>query len=461
VTERAPSLQRRLVLAVAVMMTVVISLVGVAMYGGAKRGAWKQFDDGLRARALALCALAEHDEDGYEMELPAVYRPYVRVYLPDGRVISDIKGQMVPNMERPRPPSPATDGFRDADLLSDFPPRPAREVQVRCMPRDESGGAEPIVLILAEDTENVTAAIDSVQRWFLLIAVLSVLATTAAAYLLVRRALSPLPQLATVIAGIDDKSLDKRLPLKGQPAELVAPVEKLNDLLARLSASFTRERQFTADVSHELRTPIAGLRTLLEVTSLADRSTTEYKTALADAQAIVLQLGALVDNLLLLARLDAGQIPLATSNFDLGELAAECWKPYAALAASRKLDLRNTIPTELSIDADREKLRSVLANLIANAVEYTEEGGWIELSSGQGTIIAVTDSGPPIPEEQLPRLFDRMWRGDAARAGTGVHCGIGLALAKSLCDAMGFALTARLREDQSVQFAVEKSNLGA
>ena len=419
---KAYSLQRRLVFAVAALTTIMIAVLGVAMYGGAKRGAWQQFDEGLRARAQAICLIAEHDEDGYEMDVPDLPGTFITAKLPDGQIISSKH----PTITAPH------------------------SITTSCMPRDESGGARPIVVTLTETSAQVTEAIDSVQRWFSLVAVFAVLATTGIAFVLVRRALTPLPLLAHAIGKIDDKSLDQRLPVRGQPAELVAPVHKLNDLLGRLDASFTRERQFTADVSHELRTPIAALRTRLEVTALSDRTTDEYKEALAQAEAIVLQLQALVENLLQLARLDAGQVPLSPTEFDLGELIAECWKPLATMATERKLELRTSIDRRLT--ADREKLRSVIANLLSNAAEYTDRGGWVEVSSNGDTIIAVTDSGPTIPEDQMAKLFDRLWRGDAARASTGVHCGIGLALAKSLCAAMSLELTAE--SAKTVRFAV-------
>ena len=116
--------------------------------------------------------------------------------------------------------------------------------------------------------------------------------------------LRPLGWLATEVERIDDRNLAARLPSLGQPVELAAPIGKLNDLLARLEASFTRERALTADVSHELRTPLAGLRTMLEVTALAPRSVAEHREVVASAIEIVIQLGALVDNLLALAQLD-------------------------------------------------------------------------------------------------------------------------------------------------------------
>ncbi|HUS31688.1 MAG TPA: ATP-binding protein [Kofleriaceae bacterium] len=447
-TSRAPSLQHRLVIAVAALTTVAIAIVGVALYGAAKRGAWQQFDEALRGRAEAICGVAEHDEDGYEMELPPLQNAVATAYLPDGNIATTVDRRFPPTTVLARSEAYGISDVRFPDKTS------GRAIQLRCMPRDETGGAKPITLIVAERTDSVAVALDAIKPWFVAIALIAVLATSGIALLLVRRALSPLPQLATAISRIDDTSLDQRLSVAGQPAELVSPIDKLNDLLGRLSSAFARERQFTADVSHELRTPIAGLRTLLEVTALSERSTAEYKTALVDAQAIVVQLAALVDNLLLLARLDAGQVPLATTDVDLAELVADCWKPHAAPASARKLEFRCTIPASTRITVDREKLRSVLGNLLANAAEYTDEGGWIEVSSSPEALLSVTDSGPPIPREQLAKLFDRMWRGDASRGDTGVHCGIGLALARSLCAAMSLELTAETRDDGSVRFTV-------
>src|SRR5207248_2883925 len=152
--------------------------------------------------------------------------------------------------------------------------------------------------------------------------------------------------LAADIGEIDEGTLETRLRLDGQPAELEAPVRKLNDLLARLDASFAREREFTADVSHELRTPLAGLRTLLEVTALTDRTGADYRAAIAAALPIVVQLGALIENLLVLARLDNGQLEVEARAISLRALVDECWAPHAARAADRLLMFRNEVPND-------------------------------------------------------------------------------------------------------------------
>jgi signal transduction histidine kinase len=110
------------------------------------------------------------------------------------------------------------------------------------------------------------------------------------------------------------------------------------------------------------------------------------------------------------------------------------------------------VPGEVVVSTDRDKLRVVIANLVSNAVEYTSAGGWIELSSTGDAVLDVADSGPPIPPDQLERIFDRMWRGDVARSATGLHCGIGLSLARSLAGCLGLSLTAMTGDDGSVRF---------
>src|SRR6185295_2031046 len=156
-------------------------------------------------------------------------------------------------------------------------------------------------------------------------------------------------------AGIDERRLTVRLPVHGQPTELVAPVRTLNDLLERLDASFAREREFTANVSHELRTPLAGLRTLLEVSAHAPRPD-DLTTALS----IVVQMCQLVENLLMLARVDAGQLEIVRGRVALRALVDDCWRPLAAAAAERGLALRNLVPDDAVAIPDRDKLRVVI-----------------------------------------------------------------------------------------------------
>jgi two-component system OmpR family sensor kinase len=436
------SLRSRLTAAVLATTGIVLVVLAVLLYGIVRRTAWQQHDEALWSRAEALAAIAEHDDTGYEMALPPepIGRPasYIEVWLPGGEVLA--RGAALRGGDLPKLAGPLGHEFADTTLPDG---RHGRMIGLRFLPRDEATGprAAPLAMVLAEGTEAVDDAVASMRTWFLVLGLAGLAAIAAVTAWSLHRGLRPLTDLATQIEAIDDRRLTTRLPSEGQPAELQAPIHKLNELLARLDASFTRERRFTGDVSHELRTPLAGLRTLLEVTALADRSPAAYAAAIASALVVVTQLGILVENLISLARLEAGQLPLVLESVDLRGLVDECWRPHASIASARALRFSNSLPATAIIETDREKLRIVLSNLLANAAEYTEAGGWIDVKSIAGGVLEVVDSGPVIPADQVALVFDRLWRGDAARTDTGAHCGIGLSLARALSESLSWSLT--------------------
>jgi signal transduction histidine kinase len=445
------TLRARVTVAVVAVVAVGVVALAMSLYAAVRCELWAQHDRGLAGRARSLAALVEYD-DGYEFEAAGaeaagLARAYYQVWTPDGEVLA--RSPSLGAVDLPRPAA-----FADLTLPDGAP---GRLVAIRAPAFTDEDEPPPgdVTIVLAEGTADVRATLATVRRaaWLLGGGTLAAIALLAA--FVVARALRPLPRLGRAIEAIDDRNLATRLPVDEQPAELQGPVRKLNDLLARLDASFARERRFTADVSHELRTPLAGLRTLLEVTALRDRSGDDYRRALADAAAIVVQLAALVENLLLLARLDAGQLPIAREPVALRALVDECWAPHAT---RRDLDFRNRIDERAVLTTDREKLRVVIANLLGNAAEYTEAGGWIEVTAGGEKVLDVVDSGPAIPAEHLAHLFDRMWRAESARSGGGVHVGIGLSLARSLCDALHCTLTATTLDDGSVRFRVASTD---
>jgi signal transduction histidine kinase len=435
------SIRARLTVTLSVAVAGGLIALAIALYVAVRDAAWQQHDAGLIARVGALAAIGERENHGYELDLPAMPGAFAEAWQPDGQVLARSPGF--------HGDLPVRVGAFDLTLPDG---RPGRAYGVRFVPRDEVRDPPSnlaLTLVLAEGVEAVEQAGAVVRTRFIVLGALALVAIGAFTAWSLARALRPLGALTAALADIDDTQLAIRLPLAGQPAELALPVRTLNDLLARLEASFARERQFTANVSHELRTPLAGLRTLLEVSARAPMPDDH-----AAALAIVIEMCGVVENLLLLARLDGGQLAVARDDVRLRALVDECWRPHAAAAAVRGLAFRNVVPDTARADTDRDKLRVVLGNLLANAAEYTERGGWIEVATGDGALLDVTDSGPAIPDDQIARVFDRMWRGDTARAATGVHCGIGLSLARALADCLGLSLTARSHADGRVRFRV-------
>lgn len=314
-------------------------------------------------------------------------------------------------------------------------------------------------ITVMRDTDRLEWRLAQLRAILLASTLVTMLLSGLATWLLIRRSFRGVAQLSGRIASIDPFALGVRVSLGDLPGELRPPFEKVNELLARIEQVMDRERQFSADVSHELRNPLAGLRAVLEVSGSRDRTSAEYRDALQEALEVVRQLEAIVENLLALARIGAGQ--LASDELEEIEVGALVESSFSALddfARRRHLQFDNWVTPMASIRADRLKLRIIASNLLSNAVQYTAEGGWITVESdpSQGLVLRVRDSGPPIPASALEKIFDPFFRVAESRAGGGDHFGIGLTLVRGLCESSGFRVTAENEAGGSVAFSVTR-----
>jgi len=293
--------------------------------------------------------------------------------------------------------------------------------------------------VVARHTTALDAKLGQL-RW--LLAGVGAVATVAAALamtLVVTRGLRPLGELAARIAEIGRDDLSRRVNLGATPAELATVVGRLNDLLRRLEAAVARERAFTADVAHEFRTPLAGLGAQLDVCATRPRAAADYQRTVATCRRIVRGMNAMVDNLLVLARADAGQLAAAARRpVALAALVAECWAPFAERAAERGLRAAVLVPDDLTLLSDPDKLRIILRNLFDNAVSYCDPGGAIDVTAEPAANAALTlrvnNTGSMVAAADAPRVFERFWRSDAARRDVGDHCGLGLSLCRAIAD---------------------------
>jgi two-component system heavy metal sensor histidine kinase CusS len=467
VTLPPPSLRLRLGAGIAAALGVSLCAFSLVLYVAFSRALWRQFDERLAQEARAVANMVEErEQDPWEIE-PAVLDgfgspygvAYFEIWMDDGTVLARSPSLGTRDLDRPRPNSDTVvvestlaSGKHGRLLLASLLPRHDEEGPLR-----PSGRRMTVAVARATDEVDATLATLRLLLWLSALAALSL--AVLAGWLAIRKGLAPVARLAARLDGMGSQRLDERLPTEDLPRELRPAVLRLNELLGRLESSFQREHQFSADVSHELRTPLAGLRSLIEVAASRERPAAEYKAALEDGLRIVLQMHTLVENLLLMARLEARQVGVVTEEINLRMLVAECFGPFAAKADSRGLRFENLIPDDLTITSDREKLRIVLNNLLANAVEYTEETGYVvvESSTSSADIFAVCDSGPAIPESVLAKIFDRFFRSDSSRAKTGEHCGVGLALARALCQVLGLAIVAENRRDGWVAFRIRRA----
>jgi two-component system, OmpR family, heavy metal sensor histidine kinase CusS len=260
-------------------------------------------------------------------------------------------------------------------------------------------------------------------------------------YWVSRRALAPVDSMTTAVQAITVERLDRRIELPPADDELRRLASTFNDMLGRLQAAVSDIVRFTADASHELRTPVALLRTTAELSLRQDRTADEYRGALGEVLDYARQMSALVDDLLLLARSDAGIDAGAQSAVDVSEVAAEAGKEVQALADHRAVRLSVEIaPGALIVSGHRRSLQRLFRILLDNALTYTPPGGeaWLRVSAvaandrGPEVLVEVADNGIGPDPVEMPRLFERFYRGARARAHAPGGSGLGLAIARTI-----------------------------
>ena len=266
-----------------------------------------------------------------------------------------------------------------------------------------------------------------------------VIAGFAVGWWLATRALRPIEEISRTAGEIAAGDLSQRINASETESELGQLAAVLNDTFARLQITFEQQRQFTSDAAHELRTPVSVILTQVQSTLNKERSSAEYRETLEACQRAATRMKKLVESLLELARLDAGQAAGRREPMDLARCAAECVDLVRPLAEERKIQLHSDLATAPCV-GDADQLTLVITNLLTNAVHYNREGGEVRISTRSengSAIVTVSDNGPGIAPEHLPRIFDRFYRADAARTSSQGRTGLGLAITKSIIEAHG------------------------
>jgi two-component system heavy metal sensor histidine kinase CusS len=254
-----------------------------------------------------------------------------------------------------------------------------------------------------------------------------------------RLALRPLNSTVEIIGSIDESKLDRRISAEELPVELRPMADRLNDMLERLGDAFEQRRRFLADASHELRTPVAAMITTMEVALRRPRPATELTEILDTCLSEARHMRQLVQALLRQVRAEGAGSSDEPQDVDAGEMLNQCAELAGSLAAEKHIKLVRHVNGKIPVHAELGRLRSVVLNLVSNAIEYNSPGGTVELSAesdGGGTEIVVKDNGPGIAPEHLPHLFQPFYRATRARESDG-HLGLGLFLVDSHVKAMG------------------------
>jgi two-component system sensor histidine kinase BaeS len=316
-------------------------------------------------------------------------------------------------------------------------------------------------LLLAQTDLSTRSALEeqfleAINRAVLWAAGLTTLAALVAVALLTRQLVAPLRRLTSAAEAMAAGDLGQRVPERTRD-EIGELSRAFNDMAGDLQAADNQRRQMTADIAHELRNPLSVIRGNLE--AMLDSLYPTDAEHLAPVLEETLLLQRLVEDLRLLSLAETGQLALTRTEIDVGQLLESVADGVRAVAEDKELALQvRTPPEPLLLQGDSARLRQVLGNLVGNALRYTPPGGEIALAASrhdEQARIIVSDTGPGIAPQDLPHVFDRFYRSDAARARASGGSGLGLAIAQALVRAHNGTLSVESELGQGARFTID------
>jgi heavy metal sensor kinase len=437
----------RLTLAFAAVLAVAIVVADVALYLALSRTETAAAAEVLVSQADTIASGIEESNGQVRFgagDLPTETQQGVAVeaalVAPDGS-ISQSPGQALSDATLTGIATTARSKTRPSSPFSVLDSRGVPRL-VYALPLQAGQGATA-VLIVSRSISELQAALNQTILFLAVLSVLVVLAGTLLAHRLAGRILEPVRRIASTARSLSQHELNRRVEVDVPPDELGELVETFNGMLARLEASFESLRRFTADASHELRSPLALMRSELEGTLERARTPEEYQQVLRGLEAEVEHMTRMVDQLLMLARADAGALRPAETNLDVADFLHETAARWRPVAETRHVRMDVDAPDSGSVWADPDLLRRVMDNLIDNATRHTPEGTAVQLTGAPtagGWNIDVHDHGPGVPAAARSLLFERFARADGARGRDTAGAGLGLALSRAIAESHGGSL---------------------
>ncbi len=276
-------------------------------------------------------------------------------------------------------------------------------------------------------------------------------------YVFMKRAFAPIHTLVKSARNITAEDLSHRIEGVNSRDEIGELADTFNDMIARLDRSFQHIQQFSGDVAHELKTPLTALKGEVEVALRKDRAPPEYRSILASVLENTDRLSHIVEDLLLLARLDVSTSSVLRDRVALDEILLEVHEIMLPSARNKHIALNLQMIETAEIVGDAGLIKRLLINLVTNAIQYTPTGGKVEIaleSVQDEARVTVRDTGVGIPEHALPHIFNRFFRVDQARShGTG-GSGLGLAIVRKISEAHDARIGVESRVGAGTTFTV-------
>ncbi len=443
------SISTRLTLWFGTTLLLLLSLFAAFSYVAFHERMHQDFDRHLTHEARELEPFIRLDPEGPMFEdlgnvrsvayqTDGIFGTYVRLLDASGRVV-----YQSPNFEHHESLRIQIPDSPDAQSVSfEWEGNPARSLYTALVYENETVAGW---LEVTGFEWSLHQGLEQLGRALILGILFSVTLVAIAGYGLARRTLRPVATLTESARHIGASNLSQRLPAQfGVHDELTDMAETFNDLIARLEASFNRERRFTDNAAHELQNPLASLRNVLEISLRRERTPEAYQQVIQTALVDVREMSATVRSLLQLARLErAEELPRLSVN--LTHLCREHFERFIVRAQEQQIDFVLSLEEAVWIEAEPVRIGEVIDNLIDNALKYTPNGGRVETRVAQrddNVLLEVVDSGLGFRPEEEGHLFDRFYRSESPEVKARTGSGLGLSILAAIVAAYGGTVSA-------------------
>ncbi|HYM15032.1 MAG TPA: ATP-binding protein [Dehalococcoidia bacterium] len=436
------SLRIRLTLVYSLLFAALIAAFGVIVYLQTSTRLYSSVDDTLSLRAERIVseskdaagaanALAADQNVLDEIATPGVY---VEILNADGTTYARSS-----NLAQPLPVRTRRVGVNAGVVIETH--HTSNGERVRVLYEDIPPGAFPTGgrILVARSLHPTDAALDRIRVILIGGGIVFLIVANALAYVVAAPALRPLRQVARTASEIEATAdFSRRIPGESQPGEVGELVRTLNDLIAKVENTLSAHRSFLADSSHELRRPLAVLRGNLEVLASGALPAEEREQVIAETEAESRRMSRILADLLLLSQVDARLI-LQMRTIDLGDLLKSVAEHERQRFPTRQIDV--DVPAErLRVEADEQRVRQLLENLLENAARYSDAGKPIRVRCGRNgrfALAEVRDEGPGMSDEEVRHAFERFFRGSRGRRTHADGSGLGLAIVQHIAEAHG------------------------
>jgi signal transduction histidine kinase len=445
------TIQRRLILILlrallAVVVATILVLIGTTLYELSSKTGQNPFYRSPNATILEAYYIGHGSWDGIESLIVAGDSPDSRLLRLDwdSAILLDKDGNVV--LYYGKGSSPGAGQVLTPDMLINAQ---VDELKVR-------GEVIGTLLGMNTDMPHPVRLSISVLNPVLMVSGALLLLTTIIGILLMRRMVNPLSEVIAAAESVTSGNLKTRIKTNHSQSDLAALALHFNRMTETLERNDTERRALLADIAHELRTPLSVLRGRLE--GIVDGVYTANESNIAQALEETYMLERLVEDLRLLTLAESRQLHFEPKDIHLAELLQKVVSLFQPQAAGKHIDLVLTpVEQNLMLHIDPQRLEQVIGNLIGNSLRYVPSGGKIQLGSQTAdgeVVLTVSDTGSGVPEEELPYIFDRFWRGEKSRARVTGGAGLGLAICKNLVEAQGGSISAKNRAEGGLEVVI-------